>query len=362
MIVGQDPSIPDNEIYTYENDTWGLSYTGYPIQNLSFNGNSLNNSISASTTDQNVVYYMSGNSIFTSNPLKPWINAVQSNDGTYKYCINNIEKIVYNVATDGSYTTTIINNTDLFTLTDIYCSSSGQYVAISTNGGQIYVSTNYGNTYTAYEATNNWYNIFISDNGQVLYSTDINNILYQSTNGGVTCIAFGTYVLMEDGTEKQIQELKINDIVKTWNGVKKIIYIGFNKTKKYKENFKCIKKDAFKDNVPNKDLYISNGHTIFINNEDYKKSFFENYDTYSITNVNNINNSNNYKSSLICNCKLAFDIEDNLDEIIYFHIVFENNENDNKNTQDAFYANGLLVESMSENYIRSSNLNKYLYN
>ena len=152
-----------------------------------------------------------------------------------------------------------------------------------------------------------------------------------------------------------IQNFKIGDEVLTSEGYKKIIYIGWNETNDIISNFKFIKKNKISENIPNDDLYLSNGHSIFI--KDNNKNDL----------MKNNNNEEFYKNAykfvglqriLMEDFKYSQNIINNYN-IKFFHIVLENND---KDKQYVIYTNNLMSESMSENYQKHSKLNEYFSN
>ena len=71
-------------------------------------------------------------------------------------------------------------------------------------------------------------------------------------------------ILLSNNTEEYVQNLKINDIIKTTEGDRKIIRIYSSFTYNISK-FKKIIKNALSENIPNDNLYLSEGHSIFLN-------------------------------------------------------------------------------------------------
>lgn len=83
------------------------------------------------------------------------------------------------------------------------------------------------------------------------------------------CFLEGSLILMKTGLVK-VENIKVGDFVCTFNNgkrsTKKILAVSKNLvTTFYKDNFPvCIKKDAFKKNIPFQDLYVTSEHCLFI--------------------------------------------------------------------------------------------------
>ena len=355
LAIGQFVDIStDADLYNFNGSGWGVLLALSGAKSISFSDDDINNSICVAYGT--VIYISTTNSISSTidNLGFNWINAVQSITGQYKYCICTNNTNVYNVDQSGNVIT--INTFGIGTFTDIFCSNSGQYIAISSNLGQIYYSTNFGSSYTPYENYNNWQTIFTSDNGNVLFSSTLTPSLFQSTDGGISCLAFGTNILLNNGCEIPIQNLKIDDVVKTSSGEKKIIWMGWNCTNNYLNKFTCIKKNSFKYNVPNDDLFLSKGHSLFIEISDYNDELFlsKEFDWfYKLKHTI----FNNYIRILASDFYFSSPITIKFEKFIFFHLVLESNDLDE---QYIIYANNLEVETMSINHIQHSKLFTYV--
>jgi photosystem II stability/assembly factor-like uncharacterized protein len=221
--------------------------------------------------------------------------------------------------------------------------ANGEYIAACTNNDVIYLSNDFGATWTPRESVRTWKTIALSANGEIINAGVNTGFIYNSTNGGISCYFYDTNILIyrnNEEIEEKIQNLKINDIVITTEGHKKIIYIGhywaFNTN-----NIKCIKKDILGDNKPNKDLYITHGHSLLFENIDEYKN--ENYDEKIYKDNNNIKN---YKKILSTDCNLCCDVS-HIDNLNYYHLTLENDDIWNSY---AIYANNILSETMSIHY------------
>jgi photosystem II stability/assembly factor-like uncharacterized protein len=219
----------------------------------------------------------------------------------------------------------------------------GQYIAACANNDVIYLSSDSGTTWVQRESARTWKTIELSANGEIINAGVNTGYIYNSTNGGTSCYFNDTNILIyrnNEEIEEKIQNLKINDIVITTEGHKKIIYIGhywaFNTN-----NIKCIKKDILGDNKPNKDLYITHGHSLLFENIDEYKN--ENYDEKIYKDNNNIKN---YKKILSTDCNVCDDVL-KLDNLNYYHLTLENDDIWNSY---AIYANNILSETMSIHY------------
>ena len=248
------------------------------------------------------------------------------------------------------------------------------YVTLWTSGKNSYtyptmayfVNISYNYTYkgSGYPTTEEMAQYKIQLNNWVLYggimcwlynpsysNTDL--IGYFSNNTGGTCFIKDTNILCfknDCEIEINIENLNVGDFVKTHkNEYKKIIYIGYNfykLEKDIKNNVKYIKKDAISNNIPNKDLYLTTGHSLLFNdlffaNELYDSKYYpenEKIDNYTKIMVQHLNISNE---------------NDKPDSVVYYHFVLENEDS---NGQYGVYANNVLCESMSYNHIEKANL------
>jgi hypothetical protein len=363
--IGQYPSdsyLPFNGNNPLIYGDGGLIASGLFVYSLSVLSN-INNSIcatkttiiSGNTIPSSIIYLGNDQSSIgdTDQNGYEWIKAVQSDDTIYIYGIRQNSNTLYvyqniNSVYSLAYTTSVGSSS----LTDVYCSNDGLYVVVCSSGGYIYTSINRGVSFTQRENVNMWSKNFVSNNGQVLYASNSSS-LYQSTDGGVSCILYNTKILLSNNTEELIQNLKIGDYVKTTEGNKKIIYIGWNETNDLVNSFKVIKKDSIELNIPNYDLYLSNGHSIFFNENEYKDEYYvKNYDDVNFYNTSQ--KFEGYKRILMMDFIYSSTIQNN-DENKFYHIVLEN---DDKNKQYIIFTNNIMSETMSENFIKHSRLNK----
>lgn len=189
-----------------------------------------------------------------------------------------------------------------------------------------------------------------------LYNPDYSNtdlLGYFSNNTGGTCFVKDTNILCfknDCEIEINIEDLNVGDFVKTHkNEYKKIIYIGYNfykLEKDIKNNVKYIKKDAISNNIPNKDLYLTNGHSLLFNDLFF---FNELYDSKYYPENEKIDN---YTKIMVQHLNISIE-NDKSDSVVYYHFVLENEDS---NGQYGVYANNVLCESMSYNHIEKANL------
>ena len=104
-----------------------------------------------------------------------------------------------------------------------------------------------------------------SNTAKILLSTTLNQ------PAEAPCFASNTNILLEDGTQKLVQNLIQGDRVMTHRGVREVLWIG----KKYfsQNDLKSKKRDcpiaflpgSLGENIPTKALYVSEGHYLYIN-------------------------------------------------------------------------------------------------
>ena len=284
-----------------------------------------------------------------SNITESWSSITCNNTGSKVYASSNIGYI-YISTNNGQTFTQLINLSATKSWTCINTSNfgDGRYIAACANNDQIYLSNDYGESWSIKEQVRTWKTIAISSEGTIINAGVNTGNIYNSTNGGISCYLYDTKILIfkdNQEIEEKIQKLKINDIVVTTEGYKKIIYIGNNYIKNI-NNVKCVPKNIIAENKPNDDLYITNGHSLL----------FENIDIYKNNNYNeiiykNINNVNNYKKILASDCNLCI-IALQLKNNRYYHLTLENSDIYNSY---AIYSNNILSETMSIHYTQHMN-------
>ena len=176
---------------------------------------------------------------------------------------------------------------------------------------------------------------------------------YFEYNTGGTCFMKGTNILCLKNNlqvEIKVEDLNEGDLVLTSkNEYKKIIYIGYNFLRlqnEIKNNVKYIKKNTFSNNIPNKDLYLTTGHSLLFKDLTHANKF---YDKKYYPENEKIDD---YIKIMIQHLTITND-NDNFNNIMYYHFVLES---DNINEQYGIYANNVLCETMSYSYISKSKL------
>jgi len=174
------------------------------------------------------------------------------------------------------------------------------------------------------------------------------------------CFIKNTMILiLENGmeVEKKVQELKNGNMVKISTGeYKKLVFIG-TKTLDITKNInkiRIMKQGTSSNNLPNKDLLVTSGHSLLFNNLNYTNEFYKSefYD----------NNVKGYYKMMSQHCKL-FDyvkekeLEDIRDgnNVSYYHFVLENEDDEG---QYGVYSNGILSETMALSFSKKNYMNK----
>ena len=196
-----------------------------------------------------------------------------------------------------------------------------------------------------------------SSTGEVGRNILINQPYNWTINGDIfVCFMKNTMILiLENGieVERKVQELKNGDMVKISTGeYKKLVFIG-TKTIDITKNIdkiRIMKQGILGDNLPNKDLLVTSGHSVLFKN-------LENVNKYYNENVYD-NNVEGYYKMMSQHCKL-FDYvkEDELEDIrdgnnvSYYHFVLEN---DDEEGQYGVYSNGVLSETMALSFSKKN--------
>lgn len=197
--------------------------------------------------------------------------------------------------------------------------------------------------------------LYLDDDQPTSETTQQELLNYFSNNSGGTCFLLGTNILCYQNNiemEISIELLQNGDYVKTHKGeYKKIVFIGYNFYKNnLKNNIKVIKQNKISNDIPNKDLYLTSGHSLLFKDLKYVNVF---YDKHYYPENEKIDD---YYKIMTSQCFLCDDYDKNKKIEFYFHIVLEN---ENLDGQYGIYANGVLCESMSYNHIPKSGLKKY---
>jgi hypothetical protein len=194
-------------------------------------------------------------------------------------------------------------------------------------------------------------------NGSVPYmvsAVNNKNTIFYSIVGGACFIEKTKITIFENckETQKNIEYLKKGDLVKTsFGNYKKISYVGYNKINILKNLSHIMVMDENTLNS-NEKLFLTSGHSVLFKNYEYIN---EHYD------------HNNYDNNIINCCKIMAqhcklfkyttlrDVEhlNKNNFVYYYHIVLENKD---LNAQSGIYANNVLCETMSINFIPKSGL------
>jgi hypothetical protein len=143
-----------------------------------------------------------------------------------------------------------------------------------------------------------------------------------SCAGGGNCFLKGTLIDTPDG-QKKIEDLLIGDLVNTVGGAARPVqfisaysYRKADPSRDWVEDVKpvVVRKSAISDNVPNRDLYMTRAHALFL-------------DGMLIP-----------VCSLINGSTIVVDDAQDLSELEYFHVKFE--------SHDVIYAEGAACESL----------------
>jgi hypothetical protein len=140
--------------------------------------------------------------------------------------------------------------------------------------------------------------------------------------GGGRCFLKGTLIDTPDG-QKKVEDLSIGDLVTTIGGAARPVqfisaysYRKADPSRDWVEDVKpvVVRKSAISDNVPNRDLYMTRAHALYL-------------DGMLIPVCNLINGST-----------IVVDDAEDLSELEYFHVKFE--------SHDVVYAEGAACESL----------------
>jgi len=188
-----------------------------------------------------------------------------------------------------------------------------------------------------------------SSSGEIARNFLINTYNWDIQGDILICFMKDTMILiLENGIEleRKVQELKNGDIVKISTGeYKKLVFIG-TKTidiTKNMDKIRIMKKNKLGDNLPNKDLLVTSGHSVLFKN-------LKNINKYYNKKVYN-NNVKGYYKMMSQHCKLFDYVKENElknirdgNNVSYYHFVLEN---DNETGQYGVYSNGILSETMA---------------
>jgi len=162
-----------------------------------------------------------------------------------------------------------------------------------------------------------------------------------SINFDVTCFLEGTEILcLIDNEEKYIKIEDISDdtMIKTYkHGYKKLLLKSHQKVH---NNIVCMKKDSLNNNVPFNDLKVTTGHSMLV----------DNLTDDEITEIEKWNPVKKIDDKFLILSRVSkyfeeYDIKE-LNNV--YHLILEADDLD---TQYGIYANGVLMESMSKQFL-----------
>jgi len=162
-----------------------------------------------------------------------------------------------------------------------------------------------------------------------------------SINFDVTCFLKGTEILcLIDNEEKYIKIEDISDdtMIKTYkHGYKKLLLKSHQKVH---NNIVCMKKDSLNNNVPFNDLKVTTGHSMLVDNlTDDEITEIEKWNP-----VKKIDD----KFLILSRVSKYFEEYDTKELNNVYHLILEADDLD---TQYGIYANGVLMESMSKQFL-----------
>ena len=192
-------------------------------------------------------------------------------------------------------------------------------------------------------------NLEYSSTGEVGRTKLINDYNWNITGDTFICFIKNTMILiLENGieVERKVQELKNGDMVKISTGeYKKLVFIG-TKTIDITKNIdkiRIMKQGVLGNNLPNKDLLVTSGHSLLFNNVNYANEYY-NENVYD-------NNVEEYYKMMSQHCKLfEYVKEEELkgirdgNNVSYYHFCLENEDEEG---QYGVYSNGVLSETMA---------------
>ncbi len=152
--------------------------------------------------------------------------------------------------------------------------------------------------------------------------------------GGASCYAEGTRILMEDSTEKSIENLRVGDMVMTYaHGPRRVTHIGsvdlVNDPKKW-YNCLFVHKES--------GLTITGGHSILVGSLNPVEEKIIREINYPIREIDGM-----YTLLSTIACSRFEQVKDNIRCKIYHFVV----ESDDHSRQYGVYANGVLSETIS---------------
>jgi len=186
------------------------------------------------------------------------------------------------------------------------------------------------------------------------YGTPVTTYLYNTTDSvttttfglNIVCFKKGTKILGENDVYIPIEELKIDDLVKTYKqGYQKIIKIAHSRSCDYIQSAYNQMYTYSRESNPDltEDLHLTGGHSLLLDtltdeeSNDMKKIHWPTMEEYMV--------EDKYKLLACFSRKLRMSTEQNAE---IYHLTLEPPENAKPSYVYGIYANGILVESCSE--------------
>jgi hypothetical protein len=191
-------------------------------------------------------------------------------------------------------------------------------------------------------------------NSEAFYGTPVTTYLYNITTSAtattfglnIVCFKKGTKILCENDVYIPIEELKINDLVKTYKqGYQKIIKIAHSRLCDYVQSAYNQMYTYSRESNPDliEDLHLTGGHSLLLDtltdeeSNDMKKIHWPTTEEYMV--------EDKFKLLACFSHKLHISTEQNAE---IYHLTLEPPENAKPSYVYGIYANGILVESCSE--------------
>jgi len=316
-------------------------------------------SIASSSDGINLAAVVQGGGIYTSSnsglnwtlqtngaPTNAyWYSIASSSDGSLLAAVVFGGGIYVSLDSGSSWAQTSAPTTYWFSIAS---DASGQHLAACVFNGGIWTSLDYGTTWTQTSApTDNWNSIASSSSGQHLAAVIGGGGIYTYESPPIPCFKKDTQILTDNGY-RFIQDLRKGDLIKTLqNDFIPIDMIGkrdmFHPAQKERikdQLYKCSK-EQYPEIV--EDLIITGGHSILVDNftsEEQKANVIEFFGDVYFT-------DEKYRLlACVDNRASVYEIPGNY---TIYHLALENND---YYMNYGIYANGLLVETCSKQYLK----------
>lgn len=243
-------------------------------------------------------------------------------------------------------------------ITSFYTASSpGTNLLMSFQGNHTFSGTDIIDTYLTHDAFPPGNNIYFE--GADYYVIDGDSVTQEGGSflnvltviGEPSCFNEGTKILCLKNNEEEyvpVEQLNKGDVVKSYKyGYRKIDLIGKNQMVNKPDNFKQCMYTMKKTDTNNllEDLTVTGGHSILVDElgEDKEK----NEDLF-----NGLSLMIEDKHLLLAAVSSKFEKVTNNDKYTYYHFCLENNGNDDEIF--GVWANGVLTETPSKNFLKKS--------